>query len=194
MAQSTAQNIDMDITIDNARTLREEGTYPAVIAGIIDVGPQEIVYLGTTRIVDRVILVFQYEDGSTSYEEFSKTMGPKAKLRKLVQGYLDRSLKKEDVENFKLSSINGKPVQVKIRHNEKGTWANVDDMLPANDKANSIKLENEPFVAVYNDPEKRNFDKLPDFILNKMMGITNSSSDLDSIEDNSGIEAVAWDN
>lgn len=99
------------------------GTHPAVCVGIIDLGTQEDTYQGETKRQKKLYLCWELVhrkkmDGDNFIValECTWSLGKKAKLRGLIEGWLGRQF--HDDEEFELPGLLGKPCLITmVDHN-----------------------------------------------------------------------------
>lgn len=160
------------------RELPEAGTHNAVCISIIDFGthPGSATYPDEKRLVN---IGFQLVDEQTSegkamcvYRQFTFSSHAKSKLMGFVIPWL--GLKEKDLEDFDMDTMLGKPalVTVKITENDKGEYANIDNISALPKGAAKIKKATEPIKSFYLDEEepfnKDTFDDLPEWMRNKI--------------------------
>lgn len=169
------------------RELVPASTYPAYLYRIIDLGTQTRTFDGKAVSQPKIWLDFElptqvveYEDTETKEKksfvqslggEYTMSFSEKGKLLPLIQSWLGRSLKGEELKSFDLSSLLGKPAFVSVSHNTAkngNEYANISSVSPV--------MEGFPMPAAVHpvieiSQEKwggKDFEELPDFLKEKI--------------------------
>jgi len=146
-----------------------EGTFPARIVQVIDLGRQNTEYKGEKSVKDRLFLTFELPtetieiDGKTKPRwlsgEFTKSTNEKAKFYKILMAAYP------DAEDFK--DLLGKPLLVEV-----GTTSGGKDKfmsaMPLPKGMSVAELQNEAKYFDIHNPDKDVFDSFPDFLKTKI--------------------------
>ena len=117
--------------------LLEAGTYPAVCIGIIDIGEHDNPMYATSA--RKVIIMWEMpgetmeidgkEESRVMSETYTASLGDKANLRKMLDGWRGRPFSPEELKGFDLRSILGVPcllgTVVKEKANGQGQFAKI---------------------------------------------------------------------
>jgi hypothetical protein len=116
------------------RPLVEAGAHPAICYSAIDMGTQKSTYQGETKELKKIRIGFEICDQNDDFEqvengkvtiikkplvcsaEFTASIGPKASLRKFVEGWLGSALNAKQLASFKVTDFLGKPALLNIVH------------------------------------------------------------------------------
>lgn len=149
------------------RELHPEGLYPAVCILMANIGTQRTPYQnedGTDKVQKKLVLGFETEKGIIS-RELTMSLNDKANLRAILESWRGKKFTKEELEGFDPSVLLGKPCTVQIMHNDKGTFANVSNVLPKTGDFKATKPE-----VLYDIDEHKDgaYEKLPTWVQNKV--------------------------
>lgn len=162
------------------------GTHVATLYRIMNLGTRFQMFEGKTKeYPDKVIrLTFEFPDSLHKFEkdgeekelplvidkELNLTMGPKSKLRPLVEGMIGVQLKDEEAYAFDLESLLGKSCLVTVAHKEsKGNmYANIISTAPLMKGMVPPKQVNPSQVFDINTCTKEEYEALPDFLKEKV--------------------------
>ena len=163
----------------------EAGAYAAVCDMIVDLGvqpspggqfaPKRTVMLRFQIPSERVEIT---KNGETKNlpAVISRTLGlslnEKATLRQLLQSWRGRAFTPEELKAFDLSKVAGKPAFVNVTHSVKGekTYANLTSIMPLPKGMPAPTLEGEALVYSIDNPDPAVFDKLPEWVQDKISG------------------------
>jgi len=116
------------------RPLVEAGAHPAICYSVIDMGTQKSTYQGETKELKKIRIGFEVCDQNDDFEqvengkvtiikkplvcsaEFTASIGPKASLRKFVEGWLGSALNAKQLASFKVTDFLGKPALLNVVH------------------------------------------------------------------------------
>lgn len=164
-------------------TLTPSGTHIARLISIVQIGKIEVTWQGQVKNLEKIRLTFELVDELHVFEEgkdaipfiisgeFTLSMGSKTNLRPLVEGMLGVALLDSEADAFDVEELLGKPCLLTVKHETKGdrTYANIASAVPlmkgqvARDAYNPITL------LTYNNWSQDLFNKLPQFVKDKMM-------------------------
>ena len=147
-----------------------EGSFPARIAQILDIGTQEDTYEGVTKQVQKLWITFELPTETIEIDgqekprwlssEFTKSTSDKSRLIKVINATMP------DAEEF--TDLLGKPCLVEI-----GTTSGGKDKWTGSMKLPKgmgvAELANPPVYFDILDPDQAIFDKLPDFLKDKIV-------------------------
>ena len=116
------------------RPIVEAGAHPAICYSVVDMGTQKSTYQGETKELKKIRLAFEICDQNDDFEqvengkvtiikkplvcsaEFTASIGPKASLRKFVEGWLGSALNAKQLASFKVTDFLGKPALLNVVH------------------------------------------------------------------------------
>jgi len=156
-----------------------DGTYPARIVNVIDLGEQENTFEGETKIQDKVWIEFELPTETITIDgtdkprwlgkEFTKSTNKNALLMKVLNAlYTPKEL--EEVESFK--DLVGKALLIEIGETAGGKdkWIGSSKLM----KGMTVpELVNTPKYFDLENPDQEVFDSLPNFLQDKI-GLTKS--------------------
>lgn len=161
----------------------EAGAYAAVCDMIVDLGVQPSP--GGQFAPKRTLMVrFQIpserveitKNGETKSlpAVISRTLGlslnEKATLRQLLQSWRGKAFTPEELKRFDLANVLGKPAFINVTHSVKGekTYANLTSIMPLPKGMPAPTLEGEALVYSTDTPDAAVFDKLPEWVQDKI--------------------------
>lgn len=169
------------------RELIPAGTYLARLYSIIEIGTEEFEFQGETKRTHKIRLtwelptemkVFNEEKGEQPKvisEEVGFSMHEKATLRnKVVHGMLGTSLTNTEAQGFDIDELLGKPCLLNIVHKPSKKdpdikYENINSISSLM-KGQTCPDQINPTTTLYfNNWNQEVFDKLPDFLKNKIM-------------------------
>lgn len=116
------------------RPIVEAGAHTAICYSVVDLGTQKSTYQGETKESKKIRIAFEVCDQSDDFEviengkatvvkkplvisaEFTASIGPKASLRKFIEGWLGSALNAKQLASFKLTDFLGKPAMLNVVH------------------------------------------------------------------------------
>ena len=116
------------------RPLVEAGSHPAICYQVIDLGTQKSTYQGETKELKKLRISFEICDQNDDFEqvengkvtiikkplvcsaEFTASIGPKASLRKFIEGWLGLALNSKQLTSFKVADFLGKSALLNVVH------------------------------------------------------------------------------
>jgi len=151
------------------RILLPNGTYIARCNIVVDLGEQQLWQspdsVEPLRYAPQIVLgweVNELDDSGKNYlvtETYNRYTSEKAKLRITLESWLN-------VKETNLETLINKPAQVTTKINEKGNWAKVVAVTGLPKGVDAPELTTEPLV--YNIGDRDVYDKLPQFVRNKI--------------------------
>ena len=179
------------------------GTHVARLYRIVEIGTVEGEWMGEVKKSKKVWLtfelpnetkVFKEEDGPKPLvisAEFSLTMGPKSKLRPIVEGMIGTTLKDEEAYNFDVLKLVGQPCLVNVTHTHKGdrVYANVASTSPLLKGMEAPAQVNPSKILTYQKWDDEVYAGLPSFIKDKM-ATTPEMANRNTPEENAKIKEI----
>jgi len=125
------------------RPLVEAGAHPAICYQVIDLGTQKSTYQGETKELKKLRISFEICDQDDNFEqvengkvtlirkplvcsaEFTASIGPKASLRKFIEGWLGLALNSKQLTSFKVADFLGKSALLNVVHKTSQTSGKV---------------------------------------------------------------------
>lgn len=178
----------MAITATNTQTNRElipAGNYIARCYQMIEIGTVKETIMGKEKILPRVrigwelpteLKVFKEENGEQSMvisKEYTLSMAEKANLRIALKSWRGKDFTEEEARKFDITKLLGVPCMLNIIHklSKDGTrvYEEISGITPLPKGIICPEQINPTFVLSYDDFDVQRFDKLPDFIKNKMV-------------------------
>lgn len=166
------------------RTLITEATHHAILIGLIELGTMEVEWEGNTKEVPKIRVTFEITDEKKEWkegegekpmvisQEYSYSMGSKAKLRKLVEGILGTALLDEEAYTFNMEDLLGKNCLLSIKHKTSKSTGNkyqiVDGASAPLKSMPILEPENKIKVLSYEKWDENLYEELPEFIKEQM--------------------------
>jgi len=159
------------------------GTHIATLYNFLFIGTIPDSYEGIARDTAKIRLtwelpnelhVFKQENGPQPRvisEEYTLSFGEKSNLRKIVEGMMGK-MSDHDAEHFDVESLVGKSCLLNIIHktNAKGnTYARIASTSPLMKGMEKPAQVNPSRIQTYQNWDQEYFDKLPNFIKEKVM-------------------------
>lgn len=165
------------------RVLPTPGTKIARVVGIIYIGTVETEWEGNKKNTFKIRVTWELPDELASFKEgdpekpftvsreFTFSMGNKSALRPIVEGIIGTSLSDEEAANFDIEAILGMAslLSISIDEGQKGKYVSVKTTASLLKGMECPPQVNPKKVISYLDWNQEEFDKLPDFIKEKMM-------------------------
>lgn len=118
----------------------EQGTYPARLFGLIDLGHQSSVWEGQEKTAHKILLQFEITDAEnrradgtahTISRRFTASLHPKSALRKFMDAWRGKPLNETELRGFDLKTLLGVPCLVGIIHETKAdkVFANMSSIM-----------------------------------------------------------------
>lgn len=149
------------------RELHPEGMFPAVCVLMANIGSQTSPFKnedGTDKIQKKLVVGFETEHGLIS-KEYTMSLNEKANLRAVLESWRGKKFTQEELEGFDPTTLLGEVCTVQVMHNEKGTFANVSNVLP---KTGAFKATKPVVSYDIDEHTEATFDKLPNWIQKKV--------------------------
>jgi hypothetical protein len=158
-----------------------EGVYPAICYRIIDLGTQMITWQGQTKPRHQVMLSWELlgeermSDGRpfSISQTYTASLGDRAILRQHLEGIRGRKFTPEELAGFHLSKVLGSPCLLQVVHAEAKDgsgkiYANIGSLMRMPKGVPAPKGENDAVYFDLDDPDMDVYDKLPEFLRNKI--------------------------
>lgn len=149
------------------KELHPEGLFPAVCVLMAGIGTQSTPFKnedGTDKVQKKIVLSFETEHGVIS-KEYTMSLSDKANLRNHLESWRGKKFTAKELEGFDPEALLGKPCTIQVMHNDKGTFANISNILPKTGDFKASKPSVIYDIDVHSDGE---FDKLPAWIQKKV--------------------------
>ena len=163
------------------------GAHFAICNMVVDCGLQEGYQ---KKPQHKIYLRWEVPDERVSYEKDGATIeGPcsigrfytlslseKANLRKDLENWRGRSFTADELKGFDIESVLGKCCQIMVTHDTDGgkTYANITGVMGVSKdqkaRVSTAKAENELLSFGLDQPDQKKFDKLPNWIKEKIEG------------------------
>lgn len=164
------------------------GNHLARLYSIIDIGHQETVWKGETKIMHKVVFTWELhgedndgqplttDDGKPLIvsKRYTVSLGDQSTLRKDLESWSDKKMTEEDRKGFDLKTLLGKFCMLSVVHSDDGKYANVGSIssVPSIIRNSIPEGINQPISFWLNDYTKEQYDALPKYYREK---ITESS-------------------
>jgi hypothetical protein len=161
------------------------GNYPARCYSMVHVGTVEENILGTLKKLNKVrvtwelpteMKVFKEENGEQPCvisKEFTLSLHEKATLRNFLKNWRGKDFTDEEAKSFDIEKLVGAPCMLNITHKTKkdgsGVYAEIGSVSAMPKGFVCPEQINPSFVFTYEDFDISKFEKLPEFLRNKMI-------------------------
>lgn len=180
--------IKAPVSSNKAFVIASEGNHVARVYSIVEIGEITDTWEGEDRQVRKLrigwelpneVHVFNEEKGEQPlavFQEYTISLNSKAKLRKIVEGILGKTLNKEEEENFSIESLLGKPCMLQVTQKVSMTSGNPYCVVVGTGsipKGMTVpEPVNQPMTLDYENWNQEVFDTLPTFVQERMMAST----------------------
>lgn len=154
-----------------------EGIYAAVCTQLIDTGLQYNEKFDKTQqkitfgweIIGESISVDGEVQPRIKYKEYTNSLHEKGTLRPMLQSWRGKAFTEEELERFDLMKVLGKPCQLQIIHETRNNrvYTNIASII-AMPKGMAAEATETPFFFDMDEPDKEVFNRLPQFIKDKI--------------------------
>lgn len=168
------------------------GIHAACCDQVISVGLQNITWAGKAKVQPKVFLRFEVPQERLEYEKdgqnfnrpmsigvmLTNSLSEKATLRKFLESWRGREFSGDELKNFDLMQVLGKPCMLTVEHNEgtDKTYANIkaisrffpEIVVAGNRVPVKEPVAEMPLLAYDPDHEPAAYDKLPDWLRKKV--------------------------
>ncbi len=149
------------------RELHPEGMFPAVCILMANIGTQRTPFKnedGTDKVQKKIVLGFETEHGLIS-KEYTMSISDKANLRAHLESWRGKKFTQDELDGFDVKVLLSKDATLQVMHNEKGTFANIQNILP---KTGAFKATKPAVYYDLDNPVEADFDKLPSWVQKKV--------------------------
>ena len=163
----------------------EPGNYVARCYSMVHIGTIEETINGVAKKLNKVRIgwelptemkVFKEEIGEqpiTISKEFTLSMHEKSTLRNFLKNWRGKDFTEEEAKAFDVEKLLGAPCMLNITHKTKkdgsGVYAEIGSVSSLPKGLVCPPQENETYVWTYEDFDLVKFNKLPEFLRNKMV-------------------------
>ena len=145
---------------------------------VVDLGQQKTTFQGTEKIQRQLLLGFELcdelmEDGRpfAVSNTYSFSLGPKANLRRVLEGWRGRPFSEQELSGFDVSVLAGKPCMVQIAHrqaNNGKTYVNIQSIGTLPKGLQAPEPQNQVVVYSPYAHDAQAYDKLPDWVKRRL--------------------------
>ncbi len=165
------------------RVIAPAGTHKACCVGLVQIGTVPVEWAGETKLLEKLRLTFElpeelheFKEGEGKKpvvisQEYTHSMGDKSNLRPVVEGIIGTTLNQAEAEGFDHETLVGMEclLNIKQKKSAKGNdFAYIETATPLMKKMVVPKAINLLKTLTYEKWNQEEFDKLPDFIKDKM--------------------------
>jgi len=161
------------------------GNYLARCYSMVHLGTIEENILGTLKSLNKVritwelpteLKVFKEENGEQPMvisKEFTLSLHEKATLRSFLKNWRGKDFTDEEAKAFDIEKLVGAPCMLNVTHKTKkdgsGVYAEIGSVSTLPKGLTCPEQINESFIFTYDNFDEEKFNKLPDFMKNKMV-------------------------
>jgi hypothetical protein len=180
----------MSIIATNTAQQRElipAGNYIARCYQMIHIGTVQELIMGEVKTLNKVRIgwelpeerrVFKPENGEQPFvisKEFTLSMHEKSNLRKTLASWRGKDFSEDEVKSFDITKLLGVPCMLNVIHKQgkRDPSKSYEEIAGVSPLPKSVKCpaqENPTLVLHYENFDNAVFDKLPDFIKDKIRG------------------------
>ncbi len=161
----------------------EAGSYPATCYSMIEMGTNEEVFQGETKMVNKVRITFELPTELVTFneergpqprvisKEFSLSMHEKSNLRAFLESWRGKSFTENEASAFDVTKLLGVPCLLSITHKTAkngNTYANITGISLIPKGMEVPEMVNDKQVLSFDDFNEELFSSLPDFIKEKI--------------------------
>lgn len=155
-----------------------EGTHPAICDMMVDLGMQDG---GTYGPKHKVYIRFQipgeriqgeyngeaYDRPAVTGIQLTVSLSKNSNMRPLLESWRGKKFTPEELREFDITKVAGKPALINIVHEEKDgkTYANIASIMPLPRGMEPPKLEGE---VIIHDEDNDRYDDLPEWLQKKI--------------------------
>lgn len=162
-----------------------QGNHIARCYQVIDLGNQVTTYQGEERVTHQVLLGFELcnepmTDGRpfSVSNTYSFSLGKKANLRRVVEGWIGHPMTDQEAAEFDLSSLAGKPCMVQVTHRTTTagkTYTNLQAVTALPKGMTAPDPVNKVAVYTPTDHDQKAWDLLPPWLQKRIEARVNPS-------------------
>ena len=162
-----------------------QGNYPARCYSMVHIGTIEEIIMGEKKVLNKVritwelpteLKVFKEENGEQPHvvsKEFTLSLHEKATLRAFLKNWRGKDFTEEEAKAFDIEKLIGAPCMLNITHKKSKdgtkTYAEIGSVSKLPKGLECPEQINPSFVWTYEDFDAEKFNKLPEFLRNKMV-------------------------
>ena len=156
----------------------EPGVYTGIASAIIDLGIQENTMFGKKQrkvmivwnIVGETVTVNDEEMPRVMSKEYTMSLGEKSTLRKDLEAWRGRPFSTDELNGFDLTNILNVPCQLQINQQEKNgkTFVSIAAIMAIPKGMKVEEIDNAYFFDTYDSNTWENYDKIPNWIKEKI--------------------------
>lgn len=156
----------------------EPGVYTGIASAIIDLGIQENTMFGKKQrkvmivwnIVGETVTVNDEEMPRVMSKEYTMSLGEKSTLRKDLEAWRGRPFSTDELNGFDLTNILNVPCQLQINQQEKNgkTFVTIAAIMAIPKGMKVEEIDNAYFFDTYDSNTWENYDKIPNWIKEKI--------------------------
>jgi len=160
------------------------GNHLARLYSIIDIGHQETVWKGDTKIMHKVVFTWELhgedndgqplatDDGKPLIvsKRYTVSLGDQSTLRKDLESWSGKKMTEEDRKGFDLKTLLGKFCMLSVVHSEDGKYANISSINSVPSAIRNAIPEgiNQPISFWLNEYTQAQYDALPKYYREKI--------------------------
>lgn len=161
----------------------ESGTYAGVCVGIIDIGEQKNEKFG--NYAEKVIIIFEIPSETVEIdgeqkprwvsETYTKSLSDKSKLLPMLTSWRGRRFTDDELNGlFDLASMAGEPalLQILLTEKEDKQYNNIGAVMQLPKGYPVPVTETEPLIYDMDNPDEEVYEKLPEWIRERIMKST----------------------
>lgn len=182
------------------------GTHIARLVRIVYIGTVPEEYQGETKMMYKIRLGFElpnetkvFKEGTPAQplmqdQEFTFSMGAKARLRPLIEGIVGNAMTDDEAYAFDIDSIIGKACLLTIKHKTSkagNTRAEIASCAPLMKGQEAPTQVNPSRIFGFSNWNQEEFEKLPEFIKNKIKTSEEYSDKFGKLEGKEAEELIA---
>lgn len=182
------------------------GTHIARLVRIVYIGTVPEEYQGEVKMMYKVRIGFElpnetkvFKEGTPAQplmqdQEFTFSMGGKSRLRPLVEGIIGKALTDDEAYAFDLDSLVGKACLITIKHKTSAAGnvrAEIASCAPLMKGQEAPPQVNPSKVFGFTNWSQEEFDKLPEFIRNKIKTSEEYGDKFNKLEGKDAEEMIA---
>jgi hypothetical protein len=155
------------------------GSYLARCYQMIHIGTNSFEWQGQTKTSNKVRITFElptelkvFKEGDAEKPivisaEYTLSLHEKSKLRPVLEGWRGKAFTDEEAKDFEISNLVGVPAMISIIHNQKG-YAEISSISRIPKGMECPEQINSSQILSYDEWNEELFEKLPEFIKNKI--------------------------
>lgn len=155
-----------------------KGVHLATCYMLAHIGKQKVVFQEHEKLQDQIIIGWELhhvklDDGRPMVltQKYNNTLDPKSHLAAMISGWRGQGFTKEEVGNWSLLEIVGKPFQINIIHEPKGenVYHKIAGVMPVPTGMTVPPLYNPILLYDHKNPTEASLKALPEWIQKMVM-------------------------